>query len=77
VKVDDEADTSINVSRKSDNKAIFSDANPHLIISVNETRKLLGKDGRDLSDTQIEQLIMTLTDLSSMLLDQNMVPNNP
>ena len=47
---------------------------PTLIISVNEMRKLLGKDGEGLSDAFIEQLIMTLTETSSMLLNQKVVP---
>ena len=45
-----------------------------LIISVKEMRKLLGTDGNNLSDDQIELLIMTLTESSSMMLNQKMVP---
>jgi hypothetical protein len=37
-------------------------------------RKLLGSDGNTMSDDQIELLIMTLTDMSSMLLNQPLVP---
>jgi hypothetical protein len=48
-----------------------------LIISVKEARKLLGKDGLSLSDDQIEQLIITLTDVSSKALSQNTVPKIP
>lgn len=33
-------------------------------------RKLLGADGKGMSDDQIEHLIMTLTESSSMLLNQ-------
>lgn len=48
----------------------------HLIISIKEARKLLGKDGEQLSDDQIEHLIITLTELSSVLLNQDLVPKN-
>lgn len=37
-------------------------------------RKLLGADGNDMADDQIEHLIMTLTESSSMLLNQKVVP---
>lgn len=43
----------------------------HLVISVKEARKLLGKDGEGLSDTQIEHLIITLTEVSAQVLTQN------
>lgn len=43
----------------------------HLVISVKEARKLLGKDGEGLSDTQIEHLIITLTEVSAKALTQN------
>lgn len=43
---------------------------PELIISIHEMRKLLGADGKGMSDDQIEHLIMTLTESSSMLLNQ-------
>lgn len=46
----------------------------HLIISVKECRKLLGKDGASLSDEQVEELIITLTEASSLLLKQALVP---
>lgn len=46
----------------------------HLIISIKEARKLLGKDGEQLTDDQIEHLIITLTEMSSVLLNQDMVP---
>jgi hypothetical protein len=46
----------------------------NLIISVKEARKLLGKDGEQLADDQIEHLIITLTEMSSVLLNQDMVP---
>mgnify|MGYP000073641470 CR=1 FL=1 len=49
---------------------------PQLIISINEMRKLLGVDGKDMTDDQIEHLIMTLTESSSMLLNQKMVPKS-
>jgi Ca2+-binding EF-hand superfamily protein len=49
---------------------------PQLLISVKEMRKLLGSDGSTMSDDQIELLIMTLTDMSSMLLNQPLVPKN-
>ena len=41
-----------------------------LIISVKEMRKLLGKDGQQLTDDKIELLIFTLTESSSMMLNQ-------
>ncbi len=44
--------------------------NKNLIISVKEMRKLLGADGNGMSDNQIEHLIMTLTESSSMILNQ-------
>ncbi len=47
---------------------------PQLIISVKEMRKLLGADGKHMTDDQVEQLIMALTESSSMLLNQKMVP---
>ena len=47
---------------------------PQLIISIKEMRKLLGADGSGMTDDQIEHLIMTLTESSSMLLNQKLVP---
>lgn len=43
---------------------------PQLIISVKEMRKLLGVDGASMTDDQIELLILTLTESSSMMLNQ-------
>ncbi|HET7302708.1 MAG TPA: DUF5681 domain-containing protein [Candidatus Saccharimonadales bacterium] len=37
-------------------------------------RKLLEQDGKGMTDDQIEHLIMTLTESSSMLLNQKVVP---
>jgi hypothetical protein len=37
-------------------------------------RKLLGSDGKNMSDDQIELLILALTESSSMLLNQKKVP---
>jgi len=45
-----------------------------LIISIKEARKLMGRDAVSLTDDQIEDLIITLTEASSMLLNQRMVP---
>jgi hypothetical protein len=42
-----------------------------LVISVKEARKLLGKDGEGLSDDQIKNLIITLTEVSTRVLAQN------
>jgi Ca2+-binding EF-hand superfamily protein len=53
------------------------DVKQRLIISVNEARKLLGKDGEHLTDEQVEDLILTLTGASSLLLNQNLVPKKP
>ncbi|QQS18038.1 hypothetical protein IPL68_05330 [Candidatus Saccharibacteria bacterium] len=47
---------------------------PQLIISVKEMRKLLGADGNGMTDDQIELLILTLTESSSMMLNQKVVP---
>ena len=47
---------------------------PKLIISLKEMRKLLGSDGKDMSDDQIELLILTLTETSSILLMHAVVP---
>jgi Ca2+-binding EF-hand superfamily protein len=47
---------------------------PQLIISVNEMRKLLGAESKDMTDDQIELLIITLTESSSMMLNQKTVP---
>ncbi len=47
-----------------------------LIISVKEFRKLLGSDGKDMTDEQIEDLILSLTEASSILLNQGVVPKN-
>lgn len=49
---------------------------PKLIISVGEMRKLLGSDGKNMTDNQIVLLILTLTETSSMLLNQSLVPKN-
>ena len=45
-----------------------------LIISIKEMRKVMGKGSESLSDNQIENLIITLTEASSILLNQKMVP---
>jgi len=47
-----------------------------LIISVKEMRKLLGKDGAGMTDDQVTDLIITLTDASSRLLNATPVPKN-
>jgi len=49
---------------------------PELIISVQEMSKLLGADGKGMSDDQIEHLIMTLTESSSILLNQKSSKNS-
>ena len=41
-----------------------------LIISIKEMRKLLGSDGIYMTDDQVELLIVTLTETSSILLNQ-------
>ena len=40
------------------------------LITVKEARKLLGQDARTLTDRQVEDLIITLTGLSHLLLRQ-------
>jgi len=47
---------------------------PNPIITVKEARKLLGKDGNHLSDEQIQDLVITLTELSHAQLNQKIVP---
>ena len=49
---------------------------PKLIISVNEARKLLGKDAAELSDEDVEELIITLTGIASTFLKKPLVPKN-
>ena len=41
-----------------------------LIISVGEARKILGAEGKDLSDNQIVMFILDFSDFGSMLLKQ-------
>lgn len=41
-----------------------------LIISIKEMRKYLGTDAAAMSDEDVENLIMTLTEASSILLSQ-------
>lgn len=48
---------------------------PPLIISVKEMRKLLGKDASAMTDDQVTELIITLTEASSVLLN-SLVPKN-
>lgn len=43
----------------------------HLVISVKEARKLLGKDGEELSDEQIEDLIIVLTEVGTQVIGQD------
>jgi hypothetical protein len=45
------------------------------IISVNEARKLLGKDARELSDQEIIELITLLTETAQYFLSNN-ISNN-
>lgn len=47
-----------------------------LLISVKEARKLLGKEAEQLSDDQVEALIITLTTVGSQFLRSNTVPKN-
>jgi hypothetical protein len=47
-----------------------------LIISVGEARKVLGKQSENLSDDQIIDLIISLTDIASYILQLKSVPKN-
>lgn len=48
-----------------------------LVISVKEARKLLGKDGKTLSDSQVIELIQTLTVVAdNFLLDLGSINYN-
>ena len=49
-------------------------ASSPLIISVKEMRKFLGKDAVGMTDDQVADLIITLTDASSRLLNSMSVP---
>lgn len=46
-------------------------ANEHLIISVVEVRKLLGKEHASLTDEQIEDLIVQLDGIASLSIKQS------
>jgi hypothetical protein len=50
--------------------------NAPLVISVNEARKILGKQAETLSDDQIINLILSLTDIASHILQLKAVPKN-
>lgn len=52
------------------------EANVKLIISVNEARKLLGKDASILSDDQIIDYILALTGIAANYLSNVSVPKN-
>lgn len=41
---------------------------PELVISVKEARKLLGKSGKEISDSQIVELVQTLTSVADDFL---------
>lgn len=47
-----------------------------LVISVGEARKILGKQAEILSDDQIIELILSLTDIASHILQLKSVPKN-
>lgn len=44
---------------------------PTLVISVKEARKILGKDARQLSDSQVKELIIMLTSMAEDFLQTN------
>jgi hypothetical protein len=48
----------------------------YLLITVKEARKLLGKPSEQLTDDQVEALILTLTTVGAQFLRSTMVPNN-
>lgn len=41
------------------------------VISVNEARKLLGKEAQDMDDEQIIQVVQLLTDVAQAYLESN------
>lgn len=47
-----------------------------LVISVGEARKILGKQAETLSDDQIIDLILSLTDIATHILELETVPKN-
>jgi hypothetical protein len=47
-----------------------------LVISVGEARKILGKQADELEDDQIIDVILSLTDIATTLLQQDYVPRN-
>ncbi len=46
------------------------------IISVNEARKILGKEYENLSDDSLQRVIVSLHKIANSLLDSIRVPNN-
>jgi hypothetical protein len=49
---------------------------PQLIVSISEARKLLGKEARDLTDAEVEEIIIVLTGIASRFLRRVEVPKN-
>ena len=47
-----------------------------LIISVKEARTFLGSDAAELTDEEVEELIITLTGIASTFLRKPVVPKN-
>lgn len=45
------------------------------VISVNEARKLLGKESQGMDDEQVMQVILTLTEAAQKFLENNMSKN--
>jgi len=53
---------------KSQTKAITPATGRRLIISVKEARKILGKQSHRMNDSQIEEMIIVLSDMSEKFL---------
>lgn len=58
------------MSNKSKAKLPMPTRTGRLIISVKEARKILGKQSHYMSDSQIEEMIVTLSDMSERFLQK-------
>lgn len=56
------------MANKSQTGTVISTPVGRLIISVKEARKILGKQSRAMSDGQIEEMIIILSDMSERFL---------
>lgn len=53
-----------------------ADIQKHLIISVKEARKLLGKESKSLNDDNLMRIIMAMEQIAPVLLTKYSVPKN-